>query len=200
MERLVRNRVLNESSYSTVPHFALIDLGLSYRGVNPASGWANDQCVLLVREAVSRLSSAFDEPVYYGVAQQSQLHKHRELLETLLRHGVSSQQTQGDASSWNIQTDASFSKLIDFSHFYGLPQGPLKAIRLSKEAHQLAQLCARNQVPPERQQEMQAVGVLGRCKPSHAWSWFLETDDSPLASWIAKVTEQPVHERIDLYY
>ena len=32
----------------TVPYYAIIDTGLTYRGVNPATGWTGERCVLLV--------------------------------------------------------------------------------------------------------------------------------------------------------
>ena len=35
----------------TVPYYAIIDTGLTYRGVNPATGWTGERCVLLVTRA-----------------------------------------------------------------------------------------------------------------------------------------------------
>ena len=31
----------------TVPYYAIIDSGLTYSGVNPATGWTGERCVLL---------------------------------------------------------------------------------------------------------------------------------------------------------
>ena len=32
----------------TVPYYAIIDTGLVYSGINPATGWTGESCVLLV--------------------------------------------------------------------------------------------------------------------------------------------------------
>ena len=32
----------------TVPYYAIIDTGLVYCGINPATGWTGEACVLLV--------------------------------------------------------------------------------------------------------------------------------------------------------
>lgn len=31
----------------TVPYYAIIDTGLTYSGINPATGWTGERCVLL---------------------------------------------------------------------------------------------------------------------------------------------------------
>jgi hypothetical protein len=31
----------------TVPYYAIVDSGLTYSGVNPATGWSGERCVLL---------------------------------------------------------------------------------------------------------------------------------------------------------
>lgn len=38
----------------TVPYYAIIDTGLSYSGVNPATGWTGERCVLLATWARER--------------------------------------------------------------------------------------------------------------------------------------------------
>jgi len=115
MERLIRERVLKDSPhYGTVKHFAIIDVGLQYGDnvINPATGWTGDRCVLLVREAVARLSGSYDEPVYYGVAQLHQLKQHQALLALLLEKGISSQQVRDADNSWNIQVSIKNCKSI----------------------------------------------------------------------------------------
>lgn len=39
----------------TVPYYAIIDTGLMYRGVNPATGWTGERCVLLVTWTLTRV-------------------------------------------------------------------------------------------------------------------------------------------------
>lgn len=39
--------VICTQGMGTVPYYAIIDTGLTYRGVNPATGWTGERCVLL---------------------------------------------------------------------------------------------------------------------------------------------------------
>ena len=134
-ERLIQRKVYPK----TVKHLAIVDCGFSYVGENPATGYVGDRVVLMIRQPHSRLCSEPDEPVYYAVAQPEHLRSEtgKEIRESLLRCGMSSEQIYKVPElegGWNIQTEASFSHLVDFSHFYCSPESPFKSFRMSEEA------------------------------------------------------------------
>ena len=131
-QRLIE-RVCNigDIEWGTVKMLGIIDTGIKYRDgiMNPATGFMNDRCVLVLREAQSRLIPNIDSPVFYSVADIDLLTTPRALaLKELLRvYGISSEQNplQVEDSQWNIQTDALFTNLVDFSHWYVIPTSPL---------------------------------------------------------------------------
>ena len=116
------------------------------------------------------------------------------------------------SGDWNVQGDAILSHIIDFSHFFILPSSSLDSRwKVSENATKDALLLGgdrfsifQNQKLREllfpgadeqqarEEYEKQKLGVaekykqfgtLGARKPSYSWSWFLETDDSWIASW-----------------
>ncbi len=44
----------------TIPCYALLDTGLTYQGVNPATGWTGERCALLLRQRQSRLQESYE--------------------------------------------------------------------------------------------------------------------------------------------
>jgi len=69
-QRLVQ-RLLDLEGFSdvmgTVPYYAIIDTGLVYSGINPATGWTGESCVLLVRRRQSRLFDSYQGMNFSGV-------------------------------------------------------------------------------------------------------------------------------------
>jgi hypothetical protein len=45
---------------STVALYGIIDTGLTYAGINPATGWRNERCVLLLRQRQSRVVAEYE--------------------------------------------------------------------------------------------------------------------------------------------
>uniref|UniRef100_A0A0G4HBN0 Uncharacterized protein n=1 Tax=Chromera velia CCMP2878 TaxID=1169474 RepID=A0A0G4HBN0_9ALVE len=124
--------------WSTVKTFALIDTGFAFGEdqENPATGYTGDRCVLCVRQGHSRLVASPEVPAFYSVAQHEQMLSPSggRLMEILEKYGISSEQApralfcrlglsekeEGDGD-WNVQSDGSFSRLVDFSHWFVLP-------------------------------------------------------------------------------
>ena len=237
-EKLI-NKVLqnSKSEFSTVGTYAIIDTAIRFgeNVADPATGYKGDRCVLLLRQRTSRLVAAPDTVVYYSVAETSQLQSSRgaELRKALYAYGISSEQdpwaflcslstdlTSEDSlkGDWNIQTDATFDKLVDFSHFYVFPSSRLVSWRMSMDALSMAlrlgaphlstfsipKLCnlafstedpeeakvLYESEKPKLQERFQEFGQVGLRKPTFSWSWFLEVDDSLVMSW---AMEQGMH-------
>jgi len=146
----------------TVKFYAMIDTGLSYKGVNPATGWKNEKCVLSVRQRNSRILDSYDGFNFSGVCPLQILKKGagKELRRLLIKYGVSAEffprallhfTKDSDGVSlpinasggliddlegvWNLQCDATGSTFMDFTDFYVLPNSPLpKVFRMTESA------------------------------------------------------------------
>lgn len=159
-------------SLGTVPFYALLDTGLQYSGMNPATGWQGERCVLAVRQRQSRLFDAYDGMNFSGLCPNA-VHAQgpgRVLRGLLHRWGVSAEfepravfhlpeDSLGDGVGacealledqtgiWNLQADAPCSNFMDFSDYYVLPRAPLPAAwRMSEEAFRRAFTLERCQV------------------------------------------------------
>lgn len=134
----------------TVPYYAIVDSGLTYSGVNPATGWSGERCVLLVRQRQSRFFDAYDGMNFSGVCPDA-VHSEgpgKLLREVLHRWGISAEfepralfhadaeeALEDQSGTWNLQVDAPCTHFMDFSDFYVLPSSPLKsAWCMSEEA------------------------------------------------------------------
>lgn len=136
-QRLVqRIAELEGATWSTVRYYAILDTGLQYRSTNPATGWEDERCVLLVRQPQSRLLDDYDGFNFSGVAPADVLGTGtgRMMIEALQKYGVSAEFVpsalfqSGSVSlqgEWNLQVDAPCTHLMDFSDFYVLPNSPL---------------------------------------------------------------------------
>lgn len=220
---------LEKQNWATVQYYAILDTGIKYKDdvINPATGYKGDRCGLVLRQRQSRIVSVWDEVVYYSVARHLQIGSKigREMRAALIKYGVSSEQLpqvlvdkdvenlkgnlEGD---WNIQADAPFTHMIDFSHWFVLPDSPLHKIwKMSPKAvnnalklggdhmkifeiPELTQLAfgtkdvdearkAYASESPELATQYQEFGKLGTRKPDYSWSWFLEVDDSEVMKW-----------------
>eukprot|EP00439_Symbiodinium_sp_Y106_P010715 s9657_g1.t1 len=143
-QRLVQ-RLLDLEGFSdvmgTVPYYAIIDTGLVYSGINPATGWTGESCVLLVRRRQSRLFDSYQGMNFSGVCPDD-VHSQglgRELRRVLhgwgvsaefepraVFHGTDSSEDEAllrdQSGTWNLQADAACTHFMDFSDFYVLPQ------------------------------------------------------------------------------
>lgn len=165
-ERLfARMAALDGAEWSTISTVAIIDCGFRYRAdvKAPATGYKGDRCVLTVRLGQSRLVASPGEFCYYSTSNAGQLShpRYRAILRTLNKFGVSSERqpqavirpdgpldvdrataeevAEGD---WNLQSDATLTHLVDFSHWYALPESPLPEVwKLSEEALVAALQC-----------------------------------------------------------
>lgn len=243
----------NEKIWKAVSYYAIIDTGIRFKQdvPNPATGYKGDRCVLVVRQAQSRIVSCFDEignsnflfslrqfivfllKVFYSVARLDQIKRNKSLnnfRQILHQYGLTSEQSPQALTvedkyrtvfshlsyllegGWNIQCDAPMTHLVDFSHFYTLPFSCLNPVwKMSHQAVQEAfklgsphlgvfearPLCeyvwgtsdfekAKQLFESEKetlQKKWDAMGKCGLRKPDNSWSWFLETDDSPVIQW-----------------
>ena len=235
-------------NWGTVQMYGVIDTGLRFKDEieNPATGYKGDRIALIIRQRHSRLNASEDEPCFFSVAQQAQLmsEQGKKLREILLKYGITSEQiptsyllgdgvdVDGLNGDWNIQSDAGFCHLVDFSQFYCLPvtddekdveyELELKEWRMSMSAFKLGCKLGRvfndfgEKMSEDMLREMFMNGadgdekevnleeikmsiekeqdglkkkwgdLVGLRKPKHAWSWFLETDDSKIFEWAKK--------------
>eukprot|EP01083_Nonionella_stella_P154885 499605_1 len=234
----------NNHSWGTVQMYAIIDTGLRFKKdiPNPATGYKGDKIALVVRQRHSRLSASDDEACFFSVAQYKQLGstQGKVLRDILLEYGISSEQIPVSyllrgmeehqlKGEWNIQSDATFSHLVDFSQFYCLPSTPhhkykleLKEWRMSMNAFKTGCRLGRvmdkfgdemssdmlmnifgesdqketdlEEMKKKLQSEQELLktrwgDLVGCVKPKHAWSWFLETDDSAVYQWAQQQLE-----------
>ncbi|CAK9020083.1 unnamed protein product [Durusdinium trenchii] len=126
----------------TVPYYAIIDTGLTYSGINPATGWTGERCVLLVRQRQSRLFDSYDGMNFSGVCPDP-VHANgpgRRMRQMLHSWGVSAEfepralwhedvetMLEDQTGIWNLQVDATCTHFMDFSDYYVLPESPLPA-------------------------------------------------------------------------
>jgi hypothetical protein len=51
LQRLVQRLAdLEEQTWQTTKFYAILDTGMTYSGINPATGWKDEKCVLCVRQ------------------------------------------------------------------------------------------------------------------------------------------------------
>eukprot|EP01126_Amoeba_proteus_P002254 TRINITY_DN10707_c0_g2_i1.p1 TRINITY_DN10707_c0_g2~~TRINITY_DN10707_c0_g2_i1.p1 ORF type:complete len:460 (+),score=109.55 TRINITY_DN10707_c0_g2_i1:128-1381(+) len=229
-EKLLRRiSVLEKSSWSTVGYYAVVDTGLRFKDdkPNPATGYLGDRCSLCMRQRQSRMISTFDEVVYYSVARHKQLlmKTGMQLRKDLTKYHVSSEQIplvigcenfeellENLEGNWNVQCDASFGHLVDFSHWYVLPdsllpggwkiseEGMARGFKLGgrflglfqnkslmKRIYSMEDVDQVKQIWEKEKHELQEQfskwGTVGQIKPTYSWSWFLEVDDSEVMKW-----------------
>eukprot|EP01127_Copromyxa_protea_P005652 TRINITY_DN1551_c0_g1_i3.p1 TRINITY_DN1551_c0_g1~~TRINITY_DN1551_c0_g1_i3.p1 ORF type:complete len:558 (+),score=100.24 TRINITY_DN1551_c0_g1_i3:29-1702(+) len=224
-----KQRIDSDEKWGTVGYYAILDTGLKFKDdkQNPATGYKGDRCSLCVRQRQSRVVSSPDEVVYYSVVRHHQQATKRgsALRKALNSVHLSSEQLPMSLTgkslleldkelegNWNIQADASFSHLVDFSHWFVLPSSPLPEVwKISEEAVRnafklggeflglfdfpaITKLVfntedvekAKKLLEDEKEDLIQRfgnVGEFGRKKPALSWSWFLEVDDSQVMSW-----------------
>jgi len=134
-----------KTEWDTVQTYAIIDIGLKYKEniVNPATSFLGDLLGLTIRQGTSRYVSSPNESAFYSVVPVDQLEAvpiGKSILQTLRSYGITSEQVPSDyltkfpktqvlgleySGGWNIQSDASYMKLIDFSQFFVLPHSKL---------------------------------------------------------------------------
>ena len=100
LQRLVQRLAENEGQeWETTKFYAIIDSGLEYVGQNPATGWENEKCVLVVRQRQTRAFLSYEGYNFSGILlmtgepepPQSLLHGFgRNVRRTLIKNGVSS--------------------------------------------------------------------------------------------------------------
>mmetsp|Transcript_83025 Transcript_83025/g.138757 ORF Transcript_83025/g.138757 Transcript_83025/m.138757 type:complete len:440 (+) Transcript_83025:3-1322(+) len=68
IQRLVQRLAdLEGQQWGTVRFYGLLDTGLQYKGVNPATGWTNERCVLALRQPSSRAFLSYNGYNFSGV-------------------------------------------------------------------------------------------------------------------------------------
>ncbi|CAM9874815.1 unnamed protein product, partial [Heterosigma akashiwo] len=133
----------DDGAWSTVQAYAILDTGLTYQGLNPATGWRGEKCVLLVRQRQSRFFPGYDGFNFSGLCPADALQASpsgRDVRRCLLRHGISaeflpsalfhdpasalgSEEASGEEGRavWNLQADATGRHFLDFTDLVVLP-------------------------------------------------------------------------------
>ena len=80
-------------AWGTVQCYGLIDTGLQYKEVNPATGWVGERCVLTVRQRQSRLFDDYDGFNFSGIVPSPLLTvgRAKDVRRLLIKYGVSSE-------------------------------------------------------------------------------------------------------------
>lgn len=96
-----RLSVKEKQRWKTIQTYALIDTGLKYTGINPATGWQGERCVLTVRQQNSRAFLDYGGYNFSGIllmtgeeppAPSVSTGCARELRKVMLKYGISSEQ------------------------------------------------------------------------------------------------------------
>jgi hypothetical protein len=226
------NKDHQKTYWGTVRYLAILDTGFKFPKdkAHPATGYKGDRCVLAIRQRHSRLVASCKDIVYYSVAGHEQIFEQspiKEIRESLVAWGVSSEQepralfdrpcnlAELKKGDWNVQTTATKSHLVDFSHFFALPQSRLpgewkmspRAVAFALRAgHSYMQTFSEpallrqafgttnvdeakeifSKELPELESKFKDFGKIGSRKPYYCWSWFLEADDSHVMDWSLK--------------
>ena len=221
---------LENQEWNTVQYYAIIDTGIKYKEneANPATGYKGDRCVLCLRQRQSRIISCYDEIVYYSVVRRELLSHGigKAFCNSLAKYGISSEQIPSKlfapeddnnlSGDWNVQSDATLTHIVDFSHFFVLPSSSLndkwklstkdveEALLLGAEhfelfknenLRKLIQISDQSEESireyysreiPLLEKKYSEFGSIGQRKPSYSWSWFLEVDNSWIMKWALK--------------
>jgi len=229
MQKLIqRIAEINNTPWRTVQTYAIIDIGIKIKDglENPGTGYIGERFGLTIRQAHSRFVSAYDEPCFFSVVtDESQKHPFAmSFKKTLLSYGLTSEQEpvgeilhhdilsqiEKNETDWNIQSDATMCRMVDFSQYYALPNSPLNPVwKVSKKAilkgikagralrHFIKnpEICKEwfgtsdeaeiNKIMSKSKEELakEFGKFVGDTKPKFSWSWFLETDDSEISKW-----------------
>lgn len=62
---------LEGQKWETTKFYAILDTGMTYSGINPATGWVNEKCVLTVRQRNTRAFLDYEGYNFSGVLQMT---------------------------------------------------------------------------------------------------------------------------------
>ncbi len=169
---------------------------------------------------------AADEPAFFSVVGSDWASSpvQKTFRRALIRAGLTSEQEpageilrkseserlQDESTDWNIQADATLSRMVDFSQFYAVPSSSLPMVwKISEKAlgrgiragwawklllgrGDLCKLYFGTEDPKEVKAMVEKAqgelkkefgDLVGAKKSKFSWSWFLEVDDSAVSKW-----------------